>query len=183
MWNIRPSNIRYEALIAACCLLLTGCVTTSAPRGWLPAAEEARREAFGGWAQVTYEGASGLMRTQVGELIAVAPDTLFILFGQNLYAIPRSLTLEAQVVGYDAGVKKMGAWFGLGQVSTLTHGFVLILTAPVWAVGGVLATVKQSRLPAVLYPGKDWTALRVHARFPQGLPPSLDRSMLRPKQR
>ena len=75
----------------------------------------------------------------------------------------------------------LGLWTLLGTLSTGSHGFFLILSAPVWILTGTVAAVNQSRQPVLTYPRQGWAGWRAYARFPQGLPPGLARAALDPK--
>jgi hypothetical protein len=72
-------------------------------------------------------------------------------------------------------------WTALGVMSTFSHGVFLVLTAPVWAGVGAYATSVYTRAPLVMTLSVE--ALRPYARFPQGIPPGLDRGTLRAASR
>jgi len=61
------------------------------------------------------------------------------------------------------------AWTVLGTLSTLSHGWFLILSVPIWSVvGGATTAIVWS--PGVRASG--CAEIRAYARFPQGLPRS-----------
>lgn len=64
-----------------------------------------------------------------------------------------------------------GAWTGLGALSTLSHGWAALVTAPTWlVVGGAVTTFAAFGDAKVVLAPTDTEALRQYARFPQGLP-------------
>lgn len=167
------------ALLFACVLLLGGCASTSAPDDWTSDAQTMQREAYGAWVDVTH-GDSAQPMTVRGELIAVSPDSVHVLpLDSTLQSVARPTINELQMVTFDANWGNLATWTALGTLSTLSHGFILILSAPVWIIGGSAATGTQSYRPVFTNP--DTETLRTYARFPQGLPPNLDRDRLRAK--
>jgi hypothetical protein len=157
-----------------------------APRGWLSTPEVAQAEAYGGWMRA--EVRSGAVRSIAeGELIAVSPDSLYVLVGAaGLMALPTKGVVNAVVETYDSRAGLLGVWMLLGTASTVSNGVGLILTAPMWLLFGTIGISKATGAAQVQRSGSsigDWAALQKFARFPQGLPPDLDRARLRPKPR
>ncbi len=169
-------------------VVVTGCAGTGAPRGWLPNAAATQEEAHGAWISIRHRSEGDAVRTE-GEFIAVGDDTVFVLVTDgaagSLVAIPRSPDLTAKLGTYNPATGGIVAWTLLGTVSTVSHGFNLILSAPVWIITGTVVTNKQARTAIERYPGDNpwdaWDELRVFARFPQGLPESVDRALLEPR--
>jgi hypothetical protein len=85
---------------------------------------------------------------------------------------------RAELTGYDSQASELAAWTVLGTLSTASHGVGLILTAPFWVISGAASTAKQSRCGYVRYPPAIREDFLPYARFPQGLPPEVDRSRL-----
>ena len=81
---------------------------------------------------------------------------------------------EIKVTAYSNAIIVGGlvGWNLTGTASTLSHGIILIFTAPVWIVGGVSSTVAaavdsdQSAIVKAGYQTKIWQFVR----FPQGIP-------------
>ena len=161
----------------ACLLMLTGCVTSSAPQGWLPSAAEAQEHAFGGWIELETTNDADVVE---GELIAVQADTVFVL-NESLVAIAKSSVLEASLFGYASQWGRLGGWATFGTLSTASHGFFLVFSVPVWLFGGSAAAASQSRQPRLRFTrGAEgsWALFSTYARFPLGLPASLSREVL-----
>jgi hypothetical protein len=116
-----------------------------------------------------------------GELIAVTEDSVFAA-DTLLRAVASSDILSARLALYDIG-DQMGVAVSLGTLSTISNGVFLIFTAPMWLIGGSIAAVNRSYDPIIDYPDKPLKEFAPFARYPQGLPPGLDRGMIRMKGR
>lgn len=174
-----PPAARGVAWIATL-LGLTACTGNPAPRGWLAPAAQAQSGVYGGWIELRYEEGER-ERELEGELIALADDTLFVLSDSSFQALPRTLVRRARVTGYDPATGLLSAWTVGGIVGTASHGGFLIISLPVWILSGSLAANANSSAAKIEYPDGAWAALRKYARYPQGLPPGLDRKALAPK--
>jgi hypothetical protein len=166
----------------ALAVALAACAANPAPRGWLQPASAEAAAAFGAWAVVNQEVA--------GELVAVATDSLYLMVEPGgLTAVARDTIRTLRLAGYASQAGQLSAWTTVGTVATLSNGFLLVLSAPVWILTGSLLTAGQSRAPIHDYraargaraPDEDWAALRAFARFPQGLPEGLPPGNLRPR--
>ena len=141
------------------CLLLTilisvnGCVIPSAPNKWLPSFEETQMQAYGGWIEVTHSSdvSQAASSSAKGELIALSVDTVYIL-AETLQAIPKTQITKARLVIYDSKADELGVWTAVGALSTLTHGYGMALTLPIWITGGSIASSIQSHKPVIDYP-------------------------------
>ena len=158
----------------------SGCAHITAPKGWLPRAEDTQIQAHGGWATVTYRRDRNVTDIN-GELIAVNEEGLLIMTVHGLKEIPREMIREFSVAAYQPSVKQIAASAVLGTLSTASHGRFALLSAPVWVVSGSGIAARESREPVVEYPKIAWEGLSKYARFPQGLTEPVDRQSLRPK--
>jgi hypothetical protein len=164
-------------------ILLSGCAVTHAPKGWLSDSPALQFEAFGGWMQVHYSKNDSLKQTAMGELIALSSDSLYVLSRTDtLNVIAVADVTHARLVEYKSHHGELGGWIALGTLSTVSHGWYLILTAPLlWVFAGTLAASSRSYDPILDYPRYSFNEFRPYARFPQGLPKNLDRHKLKPK--
>ena len=154
---------------------LAGCATNPAPREWRPKPREAQRSVRGGWIALDCKK-PGAARCAEGELIAADDDALHVLTAEGLRTVSRAEVRKARLVGYGSEGAAVGSWMAVGALSTLSHGYYLVLTAPLlWFLGGAVATSDESR--AGFVPASEF---RAYARFPQGLPPGLDLTTLGP---
>lgn len=164
-------------------LWAAGCASTTAPRRFLPDLDAMGKNVHGGWAECTLEGG-----VAVGELLAVDADSVWLLSGGHLRVVPMHRVSSMFVTGYNADYGGLAVWTVLGTASTITHGIALILSAPVWLIVGSISTVSYSynsresvtrrELDEPHAAARAIERLRMYARFPQGLDPWLDRTLL-----
>jgi len=152
-----------------------GCYRSPAPEGWLPRPEGVPHQAFGSWIRLQDRPGRPSIVYE-GELIAVDADSVHVLF-DRLVSLPRPSFCCVTVTAFRMDYSPLLAWGLLGTLSTLSHGFVLILSAPIWAITATSAAAAASYAPRVV--STDPAVLRGYARFPQGIPPGLDRGTLR----
>ena len=122
-----------------------------------------------------------------GELIAIHEDTLFILkhedhSNSNLIAILTQNIVAAKLGMYDYHEDDLKKQALYGTVSTFTHGWCLFISAPLWVLSSIKTLVDFANLSIIKYPSKrnqtSLTDLKEYARFPGGIPPSLDRQKI-----
>jgi len=177
MW---PRNPRVP-LTAALCAVGAACANNPAPGGWLPEHREVAQDPYGAWVQIRRSD-----RTELGgEFIALHGDTLFVLTESGrLTALHSREFDQARLAYFNSSAGLLGLWTGIGALSTISHGGFLIITLPMWIIGGSVASGSESRAPLEgVRRWSEWSELRMYARFPQGIPESLDRRVLRPRPR
>lgn len=177
-------KVRSLICMGVAAALLGGCGVTRAPHDWLPQPSDLQEQAYGGWLYV--EIAKGVEVTkEEGEFIAVQDTVVCLLTAQKgPLMIPTSTISFASVDFHEKETGKFAGWTVGGTLSTFTHGIGLIISFPVWIVVGTISTVSVSHLGSEDqdYPNPVWWAsVSRYARFPQGLPASLDLQSLRPK--
>ena len=160
--------------------VLFGCASPRAPRGWLPDAGEAQKEAYGAWISVEYDNVSS-EQVLDGEFIAVGDDSIFVLTRDRLIAVPVEEIKRGRLTTYDPNHGLLALWTVGGSISTPSHGWFLVASLPVWIISGSIATVAQSYAPIEKFPADSWDDLRKYARFPDGLPEGLNRKALKSK--
>ena len=155
------------------------CGRNPAPRGWLAPALEEQADPYGAWIVLSKLGSTFEVG---GELLAIERDSVFVLPPDGtVRTVPRDSVRRAQIAFYDAQWDQLVAWTGVGAVSTLSNGVLLVFTLPLWAVGGSIATSMQSNHAIRRVDSASaWDAVRMYARFPGGLPENLPR-ILPPK--
>ena len=172
---MRNNNAGVMVAIFVACVCFADCASTRAPSGWLADPEDLPGDPFGGW--ITVEAADGRFS---GELIAVTDDTLFVA-DSCLRAVPVSLIHTARLAAYNPRVWEITVASTLGTLSTVSNGLLLVFTAPLWMIGGTIAGVSRSRQPLLDYPDNPIMLFAAYARFPQGLPPRLERNAIQMK--
>lgn len=158
-------------------LLLSGCAHSSAPKDWLPRAVEAAEEANGGWILLRLEDDS----KHEGELIAVGADSLFVLEPDGCRGYGHAQIEHAVLTGYDSQAGRIAGWAVMGAISTVSHGYGLVITLPLWVLVGTVESISQSTAGRIEVTKTSWEQARKYARFPQGLPEGLDRAALLPR--
>jgi hypothetical protein len=160
----------YKVLGVILCFLITSCATTKVPSHWLSEPEQTASDGYGGWINIE------LRENRIaGELIAISEDTVFIA-DSAFHAVGSKDILSARLVAYNA--PRMGGYVILGTISTISNGWWLIYTAPIWLIGGSIAATLCSFEPIIDYPERPLWVLIWFARYPQGLPPDLNRGMI-----
>jgi hypothetical protein len=169
----------FTGICAAALALLAACASTTAPQNWLPNAAETQIQGFGSWISLTIDGDT-LKTTLDGELIAIEQHTVLVLTCDSLFAVNQEEISAAKLTSYYSGASLLALWTVLGVLSTPSHGWFMGLTVPLWVITGSVSSAGQSYAPQKKYPKLSWYELRQYARFPQGLPPEVDREGLRP---
>jgi len=164
-------------LALASCVFAGACAGNPAPKGWLPSPQETPTDPYGAWIDVVT-----LQGTELrGELIAVHDDSVFVLPEDGvLVATARADVRLARTAFYASQYGGLAAWATVGSIATVSNGLLAVGTLPLWLIIGPIAVGADSRAPLTSVRHDDrWVDVRKYARFPQGLPPALDRSVLR----
>ena len=102
-----------------------------------------------------------------GELIAADGKSVVLAKGGDVTVLPATCVTRMTVAAFEPGVADTIALGSVGGLSTLSHGFFLVLSAPIWLVTTLGATWAQSGAGTLEKPPRP----AAWARFPQGLPP------------
>lgn len=171
---MRAADVRGVLTFAVAVACVPGCAGNPAPREWRSPAAVAQRSSRGGWIVIDVVAASGARsagRLLVeGELIAIDETAFHVLTTAGLQSVPRTTGHRITLVGYGTPAGALDIWAVAGGISTLSHGGFLLFTAPMWTIGGIVATRKEKGAGML----HDDDLARRFARFPQGLPPGLD---------
>ncbi len=175
----RYSYRRWPLLTLLATSLGAGCASNPAPNDWLPSASEVPTDPFGAWIRIDFDSGTSSHQAE-GELLAVEPDTVYLLAGEQVVAFPGDRIRHARVAWFESGAGGLAAWTALGSLASLSNGVIAGITLPLWIITGSLATGAQTRAPLVDYDPGNGSLLRIraYARFPQGFPDGLDRSTL-----
>ena len=177
---MRNRRIIHRAVLLSVSCFFIGCASTHAPQGWLASPAQTQSEAYGGWLNVQYLSATKQKAKLAGELIALSDDTVFIAT-KALHAIALSDIKSARLAQYRSDATDIGGVVFLGTLSTLSNGFLLVFTAPMWIIGGSATASRRSFEPIMDFPKREWRRFVPFARFPQGLPEGIDRDRIRMK--
>ena len=154
----------------------------TAPNGFLPSGPvKVAKEAYGGW-MVAMQNQSGTLTPVQGELITIHDDTVYILSQSQLNAIPVSAVSHAKLELHYQNALGYTLWSVAGGLSTLSHGFGLIYTAPMWLISGLSVSSSAARQPNIIhFPQTGLDEFKKFSRFPQGRPADVDLRKLEPK--
>lgn len=163
--------------------LMAGCVSTPGPKGWLPTPKQALSDAFGAW-MIVEHGTLGRTKIAEGEFIAVQKLRVYILpqYGEDIESIPINTINKVTLAVYREH-SYAGLWTLLGSLSTISHGYFLVASFPIWLLGGALNTAAESSSGIEELIVFNWQDLSKYARFPQGIPNGLDLEALKPKSK
>jgi hypothetical protein len=164
-------RIREIAAVIAIAAVATACVENPDPRS--PSLEKMQTEGIGGWIVATARSGWSVQ----GELISATPEYIHILRvgqpGAALVYMRTSDVVGASVYTYEAE-GGLGVFGFLGTLSTISHGFFLVLSAPVWMIATAIAVSYESKHILLEYPDASLQDIAMWARFPQGIPPTVD---------
>ncbi|HVO76749.1 MAG TPA: hypothetical protein VMT60_02070 [Candidatus Bathyarchaeia archaeon] len=175
---MRGSSRFHARILALVCVAFCGCALAPAPVQWIGTPYSESTAPHGAWVQMNL-GSPADSRLR-GELIAVSKDSLYVA-DATFHAVARGNVVSGRIVMYSPSLGWMVGSTFLGTLSTGMNGWMLVFTAPMWIVGGSVATCVRSFEPIMEYPACGWSALAPYARFPQGLPVTIDRSRIRMK--
>ncbi len=168
-------------------LLLSSCVTTYAPEGQLPRAEDIPVDAYGAWGTLTVKVSPALSNSDqniiMGELIAVDDTSVFILNDILLDQVLKK-NIEKSIVELDRKHYEYGVHTCLGTVSTISHGILLVVTAPLWILIGIPISAGETNRDRYVADTPDegyWQSVKNFSRFPQGLPKEINKYLLKPR--
>jgi len=119
--------------------------------------------------RVEHRSDDGMVLTE-GELLAVDAMHLWIRTRSGTITIPRGSIRAVEVELHPSGAVAAGLWTAGGTISTVSHGFFLVLTGPLWLITGISATSSAAASNDLEVKPRDLSELYQYARFPQGLP-------------
>ncbi|MFV1884896.1 MAG: hypothetical protein ACMZ7B_10445 [Balneola sp.] len=152
-----------------------GCATTTAPSGVLRSPDFEAQNIFGGWVELK----TGVEKID-GELLAIEQDSIFLITMDNTFvSLAKDQIVSAKLTGYDMQNALASLAVFAGSVSTVSHGFYLVLTFPMWIIGGPISATSHVKSAQINYKNEsDWYNMSEFARYPQGMP-NLDRARLK----
>ena len=156
-------------------IIFWGCATSYAPDGWLSEAEDIPKEIYGGWITIVTKPnnlqAEETSMQYSGEFISVDSTKIYLLY-DSVYQIPKNTIRNSTLELYQKKTKSYSAWTILGTLSTISNGFFLVVTAPLWLAVGIPVTISESSRDNYEMEDPDdayWNEVKQFARFPQGI--------------
>jgi len=174
------------AAVTVILLLLNSCAPSYAPTNWLPNTDQIQKESFGGWLTLSIVDSISNTDFQIeGELISTDSEYVYVLSDSVINVVSKLYVTNSILEIDDKNTDAYAGLAVLGTLSTISNGYYLIFSAPMWIIGGSAAAGGESRrdryvkeFPSYTY----WDEIQNFSRFPQGLPPNLNLDELRPKK-
>lgn len=158
-------------------LALSACSTIKAPKGQVPRRQDLVNDAFGGWMLLTLTS----QQKVEGELLALTADSIHII-NQTRFSFAKTEIVSGRLIMYITDTQRFGRWATAGTFGSITNGWFLIFTMPIWIITGIATKSSEAnRINYLDYPPTDWNYLNRYARFPQGFPAGLNRSEVMPR--
>jgi hypothetical protein len=163
---VRPRALFFLLALAGC--VKQGSLDRNAPTGRSPEHVDVTEVPVKGF-DAKIELSSG--GTFTGEILAVDDTKVYLLVEGRTVGIPRGAVQKASIDLMPATGLAAGLWTAAGTVSTFTHGWFLVFTAPVWLGAGIPSTIAASSHESYVdAPQYELGRINQFARFPQGLP-------------
>jgi hypothetical protein len=164
----RPVSKPSAALVALVLLGVSACSRSSpAPRAWQLPASEAARSVYGSW--IVVETRAGPMVS--GELLAAENDFLHVAGASEIIRVRVDDVARVRLVKFQGDIDRKLFLGIVGTLSTVSHGFFLVFSAPFWMISTTIATRTESSAGVLDASALDLDVLQQFSRFPQGLPP------------
>ena len=179
--------IRKEIRIPVLSLLIFiigGCAHSYAPNRWLPDTDQIQTEAYGGWLTIDYEPQNDKTIEIRGEYLTSDTSNVYVLY-DSLYIVPKLKITDAVLEIDDKNTSEYDGWTILGTASTLSHGWFLGFTFPMWLATGISASSGESFRDRYSEDHPDesyWIQIIKYSRFPQGLPDNINLKNLKRKE-
>lgn len=165
------------------------CKTIDVPEQYLPKVSQVESWPYGSWVEMYLRSSTGDIEKSAGELIAFHKDSIFILdIHGALKYIDKSLVSNANLYKYK-NLANTYMWLSIALFIPSVLGLLvvgepafLIFGVPGLLVGTILAISESSSKNYMLvYPGRNrLEEFAIYSRFPQGIPPTVDRNSLVP---
>lgn len=175
-------NNNYISLLALVFALGSCTRPNPAPPHLRSSMEEAEKSARGSWIRLSLRAGGEIS----GELVAVSDELVHVNTGSTIEAVKATDVTGAVISVYEGETGILITSWVLGELSTLSHGFFLVFSVPIWFIASAVTLRVQSGVGyedisnAPAPPGASHTGiwsfmakLQPYARFPQGLPPVL----------
>ena len=183
-----PKRIKTILLFTGLILFLSECATVKIPASYRYSARQLKREITGNWIIIKLN--SGIIADPdtilAGELIAIQSDTIYLTTPKGLKGVQVTSVVQADLYMYVNQPGSYAVLTGLlylpDVVAALVTGIpgFLLLGVPWIVTGSIITTSEASNHSNILnYPFFcKLDELKKFARFPQGMPPNIDKTRL-----
>jgi hypothetical protein len=115
----------------------------------------------------------------IGELISVNDTDIIVLNSANnsCLTIPKQ-----QIIDYGirfAQPKHYGIYIPTLTLSTISHGFIAMITLPINLITTIVVAVSSERAYTIDHKKITYEQLKMYARFPQGIPEGLGLDLIK----
>jgi hypothetical protein len=105
-----------------------------------------------------------------GELISAGDGFVWLLYDDGrLASFPAARVRQAWLGVFRTYEGALAGWTAVGSLTTVSHGFFLVFTLPLWLLTGSTSSYLESMRGFLACPPESWDVARRYARFPQGL--------------
>jgi len=161
-------------------LIVAGCSSVKAPWRSVPRRPQLEYEAYGGWIHLNQIVGEKTFEFE-GELISIQPDTIYFLTSAgDITSLANNDVTTARLILFKTDEGTFALWASIGALSTVSHGYGLVYSLPMWLlVGRGTTSGEVKRLNYLDYPKNSFNDFKPYSRFPQGLPVGLDLEQLK----
>jgi hypothetical protein len=182
-------KIRNILLVFICIVIECGCQNKMIPAGYLRAPKQINKSIRGGWVDVSVipDPSNDTITMLSGELLAVENDTFHILTAStSLISLNKNRISSVKLYFFANPRISLLGFLGVipnifGAISQSEYaGPFLLLAIPLFATSLLMAIADYHDSNSTLrYPMKNsLSEISKYARFPQGLPPGLQKEKL-----
>jgi hypothetical protein len=154
--------------------MLAACTQNPDPRQM--SLEVMQKGAHGAWIQlVAHDG-----RALGGELLAIDASTIWVeTLDRQTLEVDRANVAHGNVYTY-VSEGGMGVWGLFGTLSTISHGFFFLFTAPIWLISSSIAAGAEASHVELDLEDETLDDIAKWARYPQGMPIRVAKPVARP---
>jgi hypothetical protein len=175
-------------LLSGFILFLAGCSASKIPVSYRYTPRQLKKDVTGNWTEIrlNLKDITGSESVLSGELIAIQSDTIYVLTEHGLKGIHTSEMKETILYMFMDQSWKFAVITGLLYLPDILAAMInseagfLVLGIP-WILTGTIETMAagSNNQNLLIYPYKNQlTDLKKFARFPQGMPPGINKSKL-----
>lgn len=158
------------AAILISALAGSGCASVRAPRALHPEPEMLSRHVYGAWLLLEVGRGDQTYETE-GEFLGLDSIEIVLLEADGPVRVHRDSIESAAIDVHARNTGLYAGWMSAGALSTLSHGYFLVFTAPAWLIVGGVCTITadhagyhRSARPTLAW----WRSMAMYARYPQG---------------
>lgn len=178
---------KYIMVLFLCVSLFESCKTSKIPAYYTFTPPQVKNGITGSWTKIVlYKSDTAAISELSGELIAIQPDTIYILTEQKLVAVSSRRIDECMLYIFANQSKAMGLITGLlftpNIIAAISNSMSAYLGLGMpWFLTGMLSAIREGYNDSnlLVFPARNpLNDFKKYARFPNGLPTDIDRKRL-----